>query len=310
MRALSRLAKFARRSPYEHIWAGRRMVLQQAQTIRARIRYGLPALLGRPVSYNGRERTTYIVGLFGSGRWYLNELIVRHLRERAEYYFKDTMHLRAHPGPTALIYSGHATIKHVAWGQALPSVTARLSASLRTRHADLIFIYRHPLDSLLSNWVWVREYTRRKSFEVRGITAAYRSTEDLCAALEQNFAEFRAFAEGDPAFSASLPRLRHMGQEFLSFRQFVEETALFIEYATLSLRFEDFMVDPHREFSRIAELMSADVDVSSLPVARPETRPYRYKTVAQKVPHFRRYIDELDALTRTRIEKLGYELAV
>jgi len=28
------------------------------------------------------------------------------------------------------------------------------------------------------------------------------------------------------------------------------------------------------------------------------------------VPHFRRYIDELDALTRTRIEKLGYELAV
>jgi hypothetical protein len=68
--------------------------------------------------------------------------------------------------------------------------------------ADVIFLYRHPLDSLLSNWV----YWRTKLRENRGLVAsqAYRNTDDLCADLERNFDEFQAFAKGD-AISGEQP---------------------------------------------------------------------------------------------------------
>ena len=69
--------------------------------------------------------------------------------------------------------------------------------------------------------------------------------------MEQNFPEFQAFASGDPAFFAAAP-----GQRFLSFAEFVEETELHLQTATLMLRLEDFAIDPAQEFSKIAKVMS------------------------------------------------------
>jgi hypothetical protein len=58
----------------------------------------------------GNDRTAYVIGLFGSGRWYITELIRQNIGERAKY-FKDEIHFR--PGPTSMIYIEHATIRHV-----------------------------------------------------------------------------------------------------------------------------------------------------------------------------------------------------
>jgi hypothetical protein len=284
-----------------NLWIAKQLVLQRLQVVRAMINHQLLAS-GWPVDYRGRERTAYIIGLFGTGRWYVNALILDHLGERA-MYLRDA--IRYHPGPTALIYSGHATLKYPSWGQSLPVLTHRLLQSVRAGHADLIFLYRHPLDSLLTNWIWLRTYIREHGRTIKGISEVYQSSDALCADLEQNFAEFRAFARGDPAFSAPLGTPR-----FLSFAEFVEETMLFIDAATLSLRLEDFMIDPLREFSRMARVMAVDLDSSGLRLERPRTRPYRYKAVAEALPRFRRFIDELDAQTRERVEKLGYETAV
>jgi hypothetical protein len=172
----------------------------------------------------------------------------------------------------------------------------------------LIFIYRHPLDSLLTNWVFFRaEISRGKGiwrdWDFPLISEAYKSTDDFCAVLEQNFFEFKAFAEGDPVFFAALG-----GPRFLSFPEFVEETELYLQSATLSLQLEDFMVDPFKEFSKIVEVMSVDLDLSSLRVAPPRTRPYRYLAVKERVPRFRKFINELDAETIRRIEKIGYNV--
>jgi hypothetical protein len=68
------------------------------------------------------------------------------------------------------------------------------------------------------------------------------------------------------------------------------------------------MVDPLREFSRIVELMSVDLDLSRLCVAPPRTRSYGYLTIQDKVPRFRKFIEELDAETKRRIEKIGYQV--
>jgi hypothetical protein len=121
--------------------------------------------------------------------------------------------------------------------------------------------------------------------------------------LEQNFSEFNAFAEGDPDFFAGVP-----GPRFLSFQEFIEETELHLQSATLALRLEDFMIDPFKEFSKIVKVMSVDLDLNRLSVASPRTKPYGYLTVKEKVPRFRSFIDGLNAETKGRIETIGYSL--
>ena len=247
----------------------------------------------------GADRTTYLIGLFGSGRHYVNELIRRHLGERAKY-FRDT--IRLHPGPTPMIYSGHATIRHVSRELYPPEVMRYILEAVTAGFADLVFIYRHPLDSLLTNWVWWRRYLRDRT-SIFGISRVYQSNGELCADVERNFDEFQAFAEGDPEFYRSAP-----GPRFLSFPEFVEETELHLAAATLALRLEDFIIDPRKEFSKIVSRMSSDVDVTQLTISPPETKSYGYLTVQKTVPRFRSYIDGLDAETKRRITQFGYDL--
>jgi hypothetical protein len=246
----------------------------------------------------GNDRTAYVIGLFGTGRWYVMELIVNNIGPRAKYV-KDE--IRFHRGPTSMIYSGHSTMKYTSSLQHPPQITRLILDAVKSGFADLIFIYRHPLDSLLTNWIWWRTYIRDNTM-IRGISFV-KNTDELCADIEQNYADFEAFAAGDPAFFAAAP-----GQRFLSFPEFVEETELHLQTATLSVRLEDFAIDPAQEFSKIAKVMSADVDLSPLRVTTPKSKPYGYLAVQEKVPLFRDFIAGLDAETKRRIEKIGYSV--
>jgi hypothetical protein len=251
------------------------------------------------IPHLGNDRTAYIIGLFGTGRLYINTLILKNIGKRAKY-FRDT--IRVHPGPTSMIYSGHATIKYVSREQVLPEVTSRILEAVESGFADLIFVYRHPFDSLLTNWVWWRSFTRGSRPVV--ISEAYKNRNELCADLEENFSEFETFAQGDPGFFTALP-----GPRFLSFGEFVEETELFLQSATRALRLEDFMTDPLKEFSKIAGVMSVDVDSSSLHIPPPRTKAYGYLAVKEQVPRFKCFIDKLNPETKRRIEKMGYDVA-
>jgi len=281
---LQDLIRFARRSPHERAWIVRRYL--------GNWDWRVPRL--------GNDRTAYVIGLYGTGRGYINEVLLKNLGKRAKY-FRET--IRFHPGPTSMIYSGHATIKYVSRDQELPAVTSRILEAVRSGFADLIFINRHPLDSLLTNWIWWRTYLR-DNFQIEGISQVYKNADDLGGVLEQNFLEFKSFAEGDPDFFAAVP-----GPRFLSFREFVEEAEIYLQSATLTLRLEDFMIDPLKEFSKIVEVMSVDIDLSRLRVAPPRTKAYGYLAVKEKVPRFRNFINELDAETKRRIEKIGYKVS-
>jgi len=287
MQVLHRLIRFARKSPREQLQV---------------VRYHLEETDWYWKVHNpGNDRTAYVIGLFGTGRSYINELMLQHIGERAKY-FRDNK-IRSHQRPTSMIYSNHATIRHVSGGQTLPAVTSRILETVRSGFADLIFVYRHPLDSLLTNWVWWRRYIRDIGVKSTYISDFYKNTDDLCADLERNFLEFKAFAEGDPDFFAAVP-----GTRFLSFPEFVEETELYLQSATLTLRLEDCMIDPFKEFSKLVEVMSVDLDLSRLRVDPPITKPYRYLAVKEKVPRFRSFINELNEDTKRRIEKIGYRL--
>jgi hypothetical protein len=192
--------------------------------------------------------------------------------------------------------------------------------AVKAGFADLIFVYRHPLDSVLTNWIWWRTW---RTFTSSTISDRYKNVDALCGDLDQNFLEFRAFAEGDPEFFAAAPsqqsfpdhyrkdyrfRFWFQGHRFLSFPEFVEETELALQLATLSLRFEDVIIDPLKELSKIAKVMSVDLDLSSVRVDPPIAEPYRYLAVKEKVSRFKDFIDGLDAETKRRIEKIGYKL--
>ena len=49
---------------------------------------------------------------------------------------------------------------------------------------------------------------------------------------------------------------------------------LFLQSATLTLRLEDFMIDPFGEFSKIVEVMSVDLDLSRLRLDPPRTKAH------------------------------------
>jgi hypothetical protein len=252
---------------------------------------------GWKVPHQGNDRTAYIIGLFGSGRWYLNELIVVHFGRRAKY-LRDS--IRLHPGPTSMIYSGHATLKYPSLFQAAPEESARIVEAVRSGIADSVFMYRHPLDSLLTNWLWWRTYLRQNRW-ISGISQIYQNTDELCTDLEANFDDFTAFAEGDPAFLG-----KASGPRFLSFAEYVEETDLHVQSATLALRLEDFMVDPTKEFLRMARTMSVEIRMNGRPIAPPRTKAYRWLAVKEGAPRFRGFVDELDVETKRRIAHVGY----
>ncbi len=253
----------------------------------------------QPETRLGDDRTLYILGLFGSGRLYIKELILQNIGLRAKYY-RDV--IRLYSGPTSMICSGHVTVKYVSRNQALPAIMIRIAESVRCRFADSVFVYRHPLDSLLTNWVYWRTYMRDRR-EVCGIAEVYTSYDDLCADLDRDFFEFKAFAEGDLDFYAGL-----MGPRFLSFSEYVEESALHFQSASLSLRLEDFAIDPSKEFSKIVGLMGAELDLSRLRIPLPRSKPFGYLAAKEKVPRFRNFINRLNLETRKRIEKIGYDL--
>jgi hypothetical protein len=68
------------------------------------------------------------------------------------------------------------------------------------------------------------------------------------------------------------------------------------------------MIDPVKEFSKIVEVMSVDLDLSRWRSAPLRAKPYGYLAVKEKVPRFRNFVDELDAETKRRIEKIGYNV--
>jgi hypothetical protein len=74
------------------------------------------------------------------------------------------------------------------------------------------------------------------------------------------------------------------------------------------LRLEDFMVDPRKEFAKVLEVMSVELNLSHLSIDPPKTKPYRYLAVKEKVPSFKNFIDELKGDTKKRIERIGYQL--
>jgi hypothetical protein len=169
----------------------------------------------------------------------------------------------------------------------------------------MIFIYRHPLDSLLTNWIWWRSNLRAGATGPEHgafISSSFKSLDALCEIVEQEWASFEAFAVGDPCFFADVP-----GARFLSFAEFVEESVLLFEQATLRLPFEAFMTNPYAAFVKVVDVISPEMHLScTLHIGRPQSKPGTHLFVMKSVPRFNEFVNSISPETKRLMLKLGY----
>ena len=301
MAFLRRALTFARKPLRIQVAFLQACIIDRPQAFATLARHRLTGL--NPASDNiSSTSTIYIVGLFGSGRMYLGDVIRDHIGERA-LHFRDE--LRHESTPTPMIYSGHMTLKYVSTGFNPPEFGNRIVASVRSGAGKMIFIYRHPLDSLLTNWVWWRSHVRAGAGGPEHgavISNSFRSLAALCETVEREWSSFEAFAMGDPAFFAALP-----GARFLSFSEYVEESVALFEQATLRLPLESFTTNPYAAFLKVIDVISPGMRPScTMYIRRPESKPGTHLVVMKNVPRFNEFVNGINPETKRLMLKLGY----
>lgn len=249
-------------------------------------------------------RPTYLLGLYGTGRWYINQLIMRSAGAWS-YYFQDRLGIQLDGPP--VIWSGHTTVqKPVVAGHAGSDYGQSILDLGRNGLANIVFLYRHPLDSAISNWVWWRTLLEQKRY-IMGIGERYKTDDELFADLRANFYEFALFCTGSIDFmklyGAPYP-------PFFSLTDFVSETAYFLNCDFVhKFRFEDFLADPRAQFSRFMNIVDPSAQLSLEDLAEPKAaKKSKYVLAMEQVSEFKQLMDTLPRQLRADIRKMGYDL--
>jgi hypothetical protein len=263
----------------------------------------LSRLLGH---YPRLRKPTYIVGLYGTGRSYINSLIMNSGLDIA-YYFRNGLYQyfgtvpAIFSGHTNLIYEGGVFLEHPAsFGRALLDRAA-------ARLINLIFIYRHPLESLLTNWVWFRHFHQFKKM-TSGIEDVYKSKEDFHRDLNDNIYEFSLFCGGSKDFGR-ITAGKEVTLTFLSLLEFIDETEAFIGNPNVHcFRFEEFGSNAVGEVTRLISIMAPDLTPKFDNVTVPRSLPGRYESSKENSPSFRALMKTLPTEIAKRIIAMGYSV--
>jgi hypothetical protein len=263
-----------------------------------------PSLWSRLFHYPVGRRPTYIIGIFGSGRMYLTSLVLHTDPEVAYYYRGEWRH---YLGNIPVILSGHVTSMYEGAFCDRPDYGRVLLERAAAGLINLVFVYRHPLDSLLSNWVWFRKFLRQEK-PASGIAASYKTEADLHRDLSENFDEFCLFCEGSKDF-ARVATGTSRDWRFLSLLEFIHETEVFLSSANVhAFRFEDFQIDAATQFKRFASILAPDLPPKLDQLPAPQAASSRYLSARENVSAFRAKIDSLPTHITKRIVALGYSV--
>jgi hypothetical protein len=253
--------------------------------------------------YPTARKPTYLLGLFGTGRQYLNSLFLKSNLEIA-YYFRDCCH--NYFGAVPVIFSGHVASTYERVGFRTPDFWRTLIERAAAGLVNLIFIYRHPLDSVLSNWAYFHHL--KKTGVPRGIARGYKAAEDFHRDLNDNIYEFSLFCGGSQDFPRVLAGSYGKGG-FMSLFEFIRETEVFVSNPNVHcFRFEDFQRDATAEFKRLVSILAPNLTHQVDHAASPEASSSRYQSAKENVTSFRALMDSLPADVKKRIMALGYSV--
>lgn len=260
----------------------------------------------RVVAQSEVERSLVIVGLFGTGRTYFSDQILQHPATGPIY--QEGLASCGYFEHHRFICSGHATLRHVSSFQMEPNETEkRLILPLRQGHHNILFILRHPFDSLFSNWAWWRRYCESQVLHKQAVVGVFGGNDGLAEDIRLHRDAFIAFlTEGKvPALNGRVETREH----FLSLDAILEESMLWlgIEHVK-SLRFEQVHEDPEAVARTISETIFRP-GTSNLSLTVPKSNSFNFRTVFQEYPDIASLVKS--HCSRAAIEKissLGYEI--
>jgi hypothetical protein len=264
-----------------------------------------PLLSNCLLHYPKIRKPTFINGLYGSGRSYINSLIQKSNLDIA-YYFQDR-EPRYNLPAVPVIRSGHTTSIYKVAGLYPPDYGRALLERAAAHQINFVFIYRHPLDSLLTNWVWFRHLHISKKM-TSGITQVYKSEEDFHRELDSNIYEFSLFCGGSKDFTR-ITKGSEPSSAFLSLLEFVDETEAFMTSPNVQcFRLEDFVSDTAEEFKRLVSIVAPDLIPNLGKVPMPRSSSSHYHSAKKNVSSFRSLIGSLPTDIVRRIEAMGYSV--
>ena len=270
-----------------------------------------PPLSKLLVHYPRVRKPAFINDIGPAGRTYLNGLILNSGLDIAYYLRFSDPGTRGAPysGAVPVIFTGHTTAIYEGHYK---SSFGRALLDLAAGHLiNLIFLYRHPLNSFVSQWAFQHNLSLGK-MPAFGISDLYESIEDFYRDLNDNIYEFSLFCGGSKDFIRITqgPAVRTAGGTAgLSLLEFIHETEAFISNPNVHcFRFEDFVRGPAAEFKRFISIVAPDLTPKFDNVPLPRAVSSRYQSAKENVSSFRALISSLPTEITKRIEAMGYSM--
>lgn len=234
-------------------------------------------------------KNTLILSLYGGGRTYLDYLS----RHAFGNYYCEGMILGV-PSLTPVVRSGHMWGLRDRFEARGPTHTEKVLESYKKREINIIMIYRHPLDSLITNFVWFFDFSYR-----RVVTNRFDSIEELRAFLHANLSAFKVFVENGKTPS---------GVIWVRFKDFLDELIYFRGKIDCQFRYENFFDDKHQELERFYCSLGANKqELSFSKIALPRSHPFRYRAlIGGRSDRLAHYLLDIEAYFGGELGSLGY----
>jgi len=227
-------------------------------------------------------KSTIINGAYGTGRHYFNYLVKS--QQRLLPYFRDCQQY-CYPSKFSSINSTHAFFTlntPYSWSDLSDFL---IPDSLARSQSMLISVVRHPIDCLISNWIWFFNLVKDHSPYTSIADSTFSNDSILADFISTHFSSLQSFVNGDLLervfdfldFGSCIDhRLR--GPCFLSFPTFLEEMKAGVNAAHLSFKFESFSDALDPSLIKFYSSLGLDHDEILLDgIEPPKAEPYRYK---------------------------------
>lgn len=243
-------------------------------------------------------KTVIINGAYGTGRNYFNYLVQS--QPSLLPYFRDCQQY-CHPSKYPSINSTHAffTVETPYSWSDLSDFIAPESA-IRTE-VTLISVVRHPVDCLISNWIWFFNLLKDNTPYTSIANSAFSEDSTLAEFISTHISSLEQFANGstlEHVFefldydNCHDHRLR--GPCFLSFSTLLEEMKVGSNLAHFTFEFESFSHSLSSSLSQFYSSLGLDpnlIDTSF--IQPPKAQAYRYKSLLILSEPLKRFVCRL-----------------
>ncbi|OAH08972.1 hypothetical protein pfor_3c0292 [Rhodobacteraceae bacterium SB2] len=251
-----------------------------------------------------------IIGLFGTGRTYFSHAFLNNSTLAPLY--QEGLASCGHYPRHSVICSGHATLKNPSSFQMAPDQTHELLlCPLHDGFHSILFITRHPVDALFSNWAWWRRFCDTGMPHNGAVKQVFGNNRGLIEDIQSNKTAFLKFmAEGrvpwPQSYSSSkigsiFRDYKKSGcDKFLSFEQMLDESLAWMDIpGVVSLKFEDIHEHLETVSDTITNLLTRR-PWGSLTLELPLSTAFNYRQIFEDYP-------EIQSLVCSEISVEGYD---